>query len=87
VIHPAVESDRAAENAPRFQQPFGKPYGFPTDPTATTTTGYSWCPLKRGRSEDLIASMPHSPPSRSSPWDALDLPRRHESVFVGGSDG
>jgi hypothetical protein len=68
VIHPAVESDRAAENAPRFQQPFGKPYGFPTDPTATTTTGYSWCPLKRGRSEPHLT--PRNP-EHAMPVEAL----------------
>jgi len=50
MIHLAMESDVSAENALRLQQTLGKPRGFPTDPTATTTTGYSWCPPKRGRS-------------------------------------
>ena len=50
MIHPAMDSAVSAENAPRFQQPLGKPSGFPTDSTATTTTRYSWCPPKRGRS-------------------------------------
>ena len=50
MIHLAMESDVSAENASRLQQTLGKPSGFPTDPTATTTTGYSWCPPKRGRS-------------------------------------
>jgi hypothetical protein len=51
MIYLAMESDVSAENASRLQQTLGKPRGFPTDPTATTTTGYSWCPLKRGRSD------------------------------------
>ena len=51
MILQAVDSAVPAENAPRFQQPLGKPFGFPTDSTATTTTRYSWCPPKRGRSE------------------------------------
>jgi len=50
MIHPAMDSAVAAENASRFQQPLGKPFGFPTDSTATTTTRYSRCPPKRGRS-------------------------------------
>ena len=50
MIHPTVDSAVPAENAARFQQPLGKPSGFPTDSTATTTTRYSWCPPKRGRS-------------------------------------
>jgi hypothetical protein len=29
----------------------GAPTPFPTATHSTTTTGYSWCPLKRGRSE------------------------------------
>jgi len=49
VIRTAVDSAVSAENASRLQQPLGKPSGFPTDPTAPTT-GYSWCPPKRGRS-------------------------------------
>jgi len=32
----AVESARAMEIASRFPQPFGKPSGFPTDPTVST---------------------------------------------------
>jgi hypothetical protein len=50
MIHPAMDSAVSAENASRFQQPLGKPSGFPTDSTATTTTRYSRCPPKRGRS-------------------------------------
>ena len=38
MIHLAMESDVSAENAPRLQQPLGKPSGFPTAATATTTT-------------------------------------------------
>jgi hypothetical protein len=50
MIHPAMDSAVSAENASRFQQPLGKPSGFPTDSTTTTTTRYSRCPPKRGRS-------------------------------------
>ena len=50
MIRPAVESAVPAENASRFPQSLGKPSGFPTAPTATTTTGYSWCPSNRGKS-------------------------------------
>jgi hypothetical protein len=50
MIHPAMDSAVSAENASRFQQPLGKPSGFPTDSTTTTTTRYSTCPPKRGRS-------------------------------------
>ena len=56
MIRPAVESAVPAENAPRFPQPLGKPSGFPTAPTAATTTGYSWCPPKRGRSAPIPSS-------------------------------
>ena len=55
MIHLAMDSAVSAENASRFQQPLGKPSGFPTDSTATTTTRYSWCPPKRGRSEDVLS--------------------------------
>ena len=51
MIGPAMEAAGSAENASRFQQPLGKPSGFPTAPTASTTTGYSWYPPKRGKSE------------------------------------
>ena len=34
---PAVESAGSAENASRLQQPLGKPSGFPTATTASTT--------------------------------------------------
>ena len=44
MIHPTVDSALPAENATRFQQPLGKPSGFPTASTATTTTRYSRCP-------------------------------------------
>ena len=50
MIHLAMESDVSAENASRLQQTLGKPCGFPTDSTASTTTRYSRCPPKRGRS-------------------------------------
>jgi hypothetical protein len=45
MIRRAVDSDVPAENASRFQQPLGIPFGYPTVSTAPTTTGYSWCPL------------------------------------------
>lgn len=51
MIDQAVDSAVPAENATRFQQSLGKPFGFPTDSTATTTTRYSWCPPKRDGSE------------------------------------
>jgi len=54
MIHLAMDSAVSAENASRFQQPLGKPLGFPTDSTATTTTRYSRCPPKRGRSEKQL---------------------------------
>ncbi len=41
----AVDPDVAVEIALRFPQPLGKPSGFPTVSTATTTTGYSRTPL------------------------------------------
>ena len=47
MIRQAVDSVVPAENASRFQQPLGIPFGFPTDPKAPTTTGYSWCPFYR----------------------------------------
>lgn len=50
MIGPAMEAAGSAENASRFQQPLGKPSGFPTASTASTTTGYSMCPPKRVRS-------------------------------------
>ena len=48
--HLAMDPAVSAENAARFQQPLGKPSGFPTVSTATTTTRYSRCPPKRDRS-------------------------------------
>lgn len=44
----AMEAAVPAENASRFQQALGKPFGFPTAPTASTT-GYSTCLQERGR--------------------------------------
>ena len=71
MIHLAMESDVSAENASRLQQTLGKPSGFPTDPTATTTTGYSWCPPKRGRS-----GAPHSDTQRTTRSVAAPSRRR-----------
>jgi len=44
---PTVESDEPAENAWRFQQALGKPSGFPTAPTASTTGPWSSCAKRR----------------------------------------
>jgi len=66
MIHLAMESDVSAENALRLQQTLGKPRGFPTDPTATTTTGYSWCPPKRGRSEPPRKPQRHRDTERNT---------------------
>ena len=57
MIATAVDSAGPAENASRFQQALGKPFGFPTDPTATTTTRYSWGPPNQHGS-----GVPRHPP-------------------------
>ena len=64
MIGQAVESAVPVENASRFQQALGKP----ADPTATTTTGYSRCPRKRGRSGWLRWPPPSSPSARAGAW-------------------
>ena len=67
MILQAVDSAVPAENAPRFQQPLGKPFGFPTDSTATTTTRYSWCPPKRVRSENPSQPQRHEDTKATRP--------------------
>ena len=57
MIRRAVDSAAPAENASRFLQPLGIPFGYPTDSTAPTTTGYSWCPSKRGRSIRVLCAF------------------------------
>ncbi len=57
MIRQAVDSVVPAENASRFQQPLGIPSGYPTDPTAPTTTGYSWCPFYRAGPLCTFASL------------------------------
>jgi len=39
----------------------GAPTPFPTATHSTTTTGYSWCPLKRGRSDKPTSPQAHKP--------------------------
>ena len=57
MIDPAMDSAVPAENASRFQQALGKPSGFPTDSTATTTTRYSGClPNRHGSVRDFFVS-------------------------------
>ena len=68
MIRRAVDSAVPAENALRFPQPLGIPFGYPTDTTAPTKTGYSCCPPNRGRSSVVLSVFVPSclrfPPSK-----------------------
>jgi tetratricopeptide (TPR) repeat protein len=94
MIHLAMESAVSAENASRLQQTLGKPCGFSTATTATTTTGYSWCPPKRGRSEqarkgfaDRLSGSPEHASNNSLMGVALAYLGRREEALAYGREG